>query len=81
MWSRRGNCGGILDKLSFIDCIKMDKGACQVKEKPVYTIEREFLGNISTTTLLVRMIRKHLVNDRENGEITYGEKREKRKSI
>lgn len=52
-----------------------------MKEKTVYTIEREFLGNISTTTLLVRMIQKHLVNDRKNGEITYGEKREKRKSI
>lgn len=49
-----------------------------MKEKPVYTIEREFLGNISTTNLLVRMIRKHLANDRKNGEMTYGEKMEKR---
>ena len=49
-----------------------------MKEKTVYGIEREFLGNISTTTLLVRMIRKRLENDRENGEITHGEKMEKR---
>lgn len=63
----------ILDKPILIDCIKMDKGECQVKEKPVYAIEREFLGNISTTTLLVRIIRKHIENDRGNGKITYGE--------
>lgn len=46
-------------------------------QKPVYVIEREFLGNISTTTLLVRMIRKHLENDRENGGTTYGKRMEK----
>ncbi len=49
-----------------------------MKEKPVYIIEREFLGNISTRILLVRMIRKHHEIDRRNGEITHGEKIEKR---
>ena len=48
-----------------------------MKEKPVYAIEREFLGNISTTTLLVRMIRKHLENDRQNGGTAYGKEMEK----
>ena len=47
-------------------------------QKPDYVIEREFLGNFSATDLLVRMIRKHLENDRESGEIIHGGKMEKR---
>lgn len=37
-----------------------------MKRKPVYVIEREFLGNISVTTFLARIVRKHLENDRGN---------------
>ena len=41
-----------------------------MKKSLIYTIEREFLGSVSITTFLVRMVKKHLQSEMERGEIS-----------
>jgi hypothetical protein len=48
-----------------------------MKQMPVYSIGREFLGNISVATFLVRIVRNHLTKESENRGKSNGEEVEK----